>query len=815
MFLNNSDSKDYSKNNIIIGVLIAILLYILFTHIEFNKKEGFKVKNKQYVKLSDTQISNKNKEWKNLTLKQCQVKCNEDDKCIGFSRDNIDDELKGNCYSSDKINSCHSLRKGNPEQRNKAINYNTYIKKHYTELENNLFNKCLGDEKLTLNRNIFINSYLKPDSYLCIDNNLVVFKKSKIKDGLFFKQCGFKIVKGLEGSGTVSFIMSDNNNETYYLSNNNNYLVLLPINNSKSNSKERSNASFELLDGLSDKYKFTIRTYSIVKTHLYLIMEGEGKKTNPRIKLVSRDNIDSNIKKESATFNIVNQIDNNSILEDFRGQNQRKYPKKIRTQYFDKFQDTEVYDTPIDSIIIVDKEQNQLLIPAFMKEIDNDKLNYLVTKYNRKIMFDDYDRELLVNEYIILKKDTKIYQIKDIDSSNKKIILNNNNSVELKDIKNINLELKDNKIHKIKDIDYTNIKIILNNGNTIDLKDVKKTSLKLKEDNKIYQITDIDYSNNKIILHNKNTVDLKKVKRINLELNNLVRIKGNKLKTVYKIIKIDYVEKSKLLFTLDNNEIKEYNDLEKVGFNLNEINKVIITNPNINSVRLYDYDFSLPSSSGNFKNIFDKINIINDLTRNIKKMQEYDTLEEVKILVDDLNIPTINKSKEELYKDYIIIRAFNEQLELDSKKELFTKELNNNIYSKIINTKINNRDIEELRNKMNRNTYFNIKSLKIFYNNPKKEFITKKTDNVVDTKIKAIESLYKDKNNDLSKEEYYFNKKKEELNAYNQEIVNSNLKLKNMSNSLRQKLSNIHNNSLDYKINRFSENYYMSKNNYK
>ena len=744
MFLNNSDSKDYNKNNIIIGVLIIILLYILFTHIQFNKKEGFTVKNKQYVKLSDTQISNKdkNKEWKNLTLKQCQVKCNEDDKCIGFSRDNIDDELKGNCYPSDKINSCHSLRKGNPEQRNKAINYNTYIKKHYIDLEDNLLNKCLGDAKLTLNRNIFINSYLKPDSYLCIDNNLVVFNKSKIKDALFFKQCGFKIVKGLEGSGTISFIMNDNINEPYYLSNNNNYLVLLPIDNSKSNSKERSNASFELLDGLSDKNKFTIRTYSIVKKHLYLIMDGEGKQKQSRIKLVTREQIDSNIKKESSTFNIVNQIDNNSIIEskeDFRDQNPRNYPKKLRKQYLDTFQDTntELYDTPIDSVILVDKEQNQLLIPAFMKEIDNDKLNYLVKKYNRKIMFADYDREFILDEYVILK----------------------------------------DKIHKIKDINYVE---------------------------------------NKLIFDNEEKVDLKSVKRINLELNNLVRIKGDKLKTVYKIIKIDYVEdKNNLLFTLDNKEIKEYNHLEKVGFNLNEINKVIITNPNINSVRLYNYDFSLPSSSGNFKNIFDKINIINDITRNIKKMQEYDTLEEVKILIGDLNIPSINRSKEELYKDYIVIRAFNEQLELDSKKELFTKELNNDMYSKIINKEITDRDIEELRSKMNRNTYFNIRSLKIFFNNPKKIFKSKKEDNIVEKKIKAIESLYKDKNNDLSKEEYYFNKKKEELNAYKQEIVNSDLRLKNLSSSLRQKLSNINNNSLDHKINRFAENYYMSRNNYK
>ena len=138
-----------------------------------------------------------------------------------------------------------------------------------------------------------------------------------------------------------------------------------------------------------------------------------------------------------------------------------------------------------------------------MKEIDNDKLNYLVKKYNRKIMFNNYDREFILDEYVILK-------------------------------------------------------------------------------DKIYKIDDIDYVENKLVLDNEEKVDLNSVKRINLELNSLVRIKGNRLNTVYKIIKIDYVkDKNNLLFTLDNKKIKEFNHLEKVGFNLNEINKVIITNPNI------------------------------------------------------------------------------------------------------------------------------------------------------------------------------------------------------------------------------------------
>lgn len=790
MFLNNRTSKDYNKNNIIIGILIIILLFILFTHYKFDTKEGFIVKNKQYVKLSDTQISKMDKKWDNLTLKQCQVKCNEDDKCVGFSRDNIDDELKGNCYPSKKIDTCHSLRKGNPEQRNKAINYNTYIKKHNIDLDNNLLNKCLGDEKLTLNRKVFINSYLKPDNYLCLENNLIIVKKSKMKDGLFFKQCGLKIIKGLEGSGTISFIMSDNNNENYYLSNNNNkYLVLLPIDVNRSNSKERSNASFELLDGLSDNNKFTIRTHSIVKKNLYLIMEGEGKKTNPRIKLVSRDYIDSNIKKESATFNIVNQIDNNSIIkskEEFNSKNPRRYPKRLRNQYFDNFQNTkeEIYDTPIDSIILVDKEKNKLLIPAFMKEINNLKLKYLVKKYDRTIAFDDLDREYLFNEYVRLNNTSNTNKLKLKKNDTKKI------NDEFKKISNEKLSLEE-----------------------------KRKILNERLFKNIYQLSDINYQKGEYILNKGEfKVKIEDIQRINIALDDRVRIKTDNLKNVYKVIKIDYIEKKKqLFFTLDNNKIKEYNDLEKVGFNLNEINKLIITNPNINSVRIYDYDFSEPSTNVRFKNLFDKVNIVNDLTRNIKRREEYKTLEEIKLLIEDLNIPSINKTKEELYKEYIVIRAFNEQLELNSKKELFTKKIVDGIYSKIMNEDINDNEIEELRNKINRNNYFNIKSLKIFSKNPKTILNnTKVSDtNFINKKISDIEKLYEDKNNELTKSESYNLKKKNELDAYNQEILKSNMKLKNLSNSLGNKISNIYNKSLEHKVNRFAENYYMSQNNYK
>jgi len=67
----------------------------------------------------------------------------------------------------------------------------------------------------------------------------------------------------------------------------------------------------------------------------------------------------------------------------------------------------------------------------------------------------------------------------------------------------------------------------------------------------------------------------------------------------------------------------------------------------------------------------------------------------------------------------------------------------------------------------------------------------------------------------LTKTDLFNSKNKAELNAYKEEIMNSNLILENLSNSLTEKISNIKNKSLEHKINRFSENYYMSQNNHK
>ena len=108
----NKNSLNYDTKNILFFLLIILIIFFIFHKILFKKdKETFKnqIVNRKYIKLSDTHIKNNNKKWDDLTLKQCQMKCNEDEKCIGFSRDNIDDNIKGSCYPKENYNKCYII----------------------------------------------------------------------------------------------------------------------------------------------------------------------------------------------------------------------------------------------------------------------------------------------------------------------------------------------------------------------------------------------------------------------------------------------------------------------------------------------------------------------------------------------------------------------------------------------------------------------------------------------------------------------------------------------------------------------------------
>lgn len=252
------------------------------------------------------------KQWTNMTLAQCQDACNNMSGCAGFSRVNSDPESEATCLPRTRITQCHSIRKGNPSQRTLASGYRTYIKTQIPHQQT----KCIGAEKLTLNRMISIKSDAKPFHYISLVDNSVIMKEFKTTGVDFANQCKFYIVKGFENSNTVSFRMSDSNDIHYYIVNDGTgQLGVLPIDESKTTLDIRTRASFELFDGLSNEYMVSIRSIGVAGAKPLYLAIADMSVATPRIKLISLDEANaSNKSKKAATFDIVDYVSGTSIL---------------------------------------------------------------------------------------------------------------------------------------------------------------------------------------------------------------------------------------------------------------------------------------------------------------------------------------------------------------------------------------------------------------------------------------------------------------------------------------------------------------------
>jgi hypothetical protein len=690
---------NYQENNLI-HIIIIILIILVFFKLYYEHNEGFQNNNdnnnnnnanKKYIKFNETVFDNEKRNelkiWKNKTLSQCKFDCEEDNTCIGFSRDKIDDEKSGNCYPKTRIGDCHTLRKGDPTQRNYAQNFDSYLKSN--QKINNLYTRCIGDAKLTLNKKIYLGLYSKPDNYVSILNNQVRIVEYKNKNTDFYKNTIFEVVPGLEGSGTVSFIIIDNFQEDYYLSADieNNVVQLTPIDISNSSGNERSSASFELLNGFADSRNVSIRTYSNIGEHFFLLPEGMENRIkiksikNPQLMLVREKNINNRIQKESATFhildkdikpsekfkstpfinhnnqNIINKYNNkehhllfdkNNTKEQFNSNNQsiqrniRRFPKEIREKHFgEHFKSKEQSDLKIDknynSIILVDAAGNKLMIPSYFNNINEKKLISLVTKLN-----DIYRREL---------------------------------------------------------------------------EDTGKPSRQ---------------------------------------------------------------------FDLDN------------------VNTVLITNPEEFSCRIYDYDFFKTGIYGNRNSLYEYENEINNIDMNLKQEIEY-SMDELIFMSKKLKIDTSNKSKNELYNSIIKLTAYKDNIKLfDSKK----KEIN------YLEEEINATQLIYLINEINKKNYFKIKSIQIFKHNPKTKF-DKKTKNYdkvehVSEKLKHLEKEHVSDTQTMVFAKFKKNKE-QELKAYKDAVIKKEMMLDTKKKQLDDNIRNLNLLSSNYKLDKFSKDNLLMK----
>jgi hypothetical protein len=209
---------------IVIILIIGIAIYKLSSSNNFEKfTDNTEIDNKDYLKFNETYIENNDSKsdvkklellysnysgdevgadkWENKTLSQCIDTCNKLDNCAGFSRDLVQDNENATCYPHTEISKCYSNRKGDFTQRQHALGYNTYIKAN----TKGALTQCLGDANLTLKRPIYIKSYAYPTMFVGIntDNDLSLVDQND-KNIDVINSCKFKVVAGLEGSGTVS-----------------------------------------------------------------------------------------------------------------------------------------------------------------------------------------------------------------------------------------------------------------------------------------------------------------------------------------------------------------------------------------------------------------------------------------------------------------------------------------------------------------------------------------------------------------------------------------------------------------------------------
>lgn len=214
---------------LILKLIVILVLLLVFYKLMQNRDkldgntEGFQYNTRQnidYLNLKETYIEPENDPdaslkllyanysgveigqnvWENKTLDQCIDTCNQLDGCVGFSRDLVNDDSPARCYPRTEISNCHSNRKGDMQQMQNAIKYNSYIKKTVP----NVLNKCIGDPDLTLNRTVYIKSRMFPNKYIGSngDGAAVLIEED---DPEFMHKCNFRIEIGKDGIGTVSF----------------------------------------------------------------------------------------------------------------------------------------------------------------------------------------------------------------------------------------------------------------------------------------------------------------------------------------------------------------------------------------------------------------------------------------------------------------------------------------------------------------------------------------------------------------------------------------------------------------------------------
>lgn len=292
---------------IVTSLLIFLLIICIFDKHFYkkNKKIIEKFDNNSYTKFNETIIPNS---FKNIrekgNLQQCEKNCDDDEKCIGFTRDKVDDNKDADCNLIYNIDYCLNDNKKSfddislsPNVSTDYSKYNTYLKNKDSDKYNINRMKCI-----ILNEIISLKHLKYPFDFICQkdDGTLEMSKIENNTDDSEKVKGIFKIIKGLSGSG-VSFMVLKGGEEYYLINHANEENIRLK---QKEDSGDFSkDASFEIDIQYSNKANlFSIRKKN-GNTDLYWKVNQTNKK------IIMTNIIDINIdNRNPILFEIVHPI---------------------------------------------------------------------------------------------------------------------------------------------------------------------------------------------------------------------------------------------------------------------------------------------------------------------------------------------------------------------------------------------------------------------------------------------------------------------------------------------------------------------------
>jgi len=427
-------------------LLFIIIFYFLTNNTLINKYETFEnsieLEKINYLKLNETYIEPQDKLsldllyanysgeevskdiWDNKTLIQCTDICNKIDNCNGFTRELVLDTEPAKCYPHNTINKCYSNRKGDSNQMQKAIKYNSYIKSNVP----NILNLCIGDSNLTLNRTVFIKSYKYPNTFLGTngDSRLILIDANSND---FKSSCNFRIEKGLDGIGTVSFCHIDTGK--YVARDISNNIILKDIIIKKTGQTEnKQRSSFNLYDSpiSNDAIMFKAMAIEGETTEKYITLDGNYLNVSQLSKSISNDNLSFYIIDSIIESNIITNKQNIPITtksnDESNGSKQENFTVNLDTStdlslYNNIFtpQDDKKLDFYLKDNYLTESKINPVYMSIYSKTNDsiiNKQITDSIQKYSIEY---NSNRELNLE---IEKEISNIYL--DVNAKNDKVI---------------------------------------------------------------------------------------------------------------------------------------------------------------------------------------------------------------------------------------------------------------------------------------------------------------------------------------------------------------------------------------------------------